>query len=86
MDGKEQRVRVLLDQPVRCPPTPEDRCISNKKGDVLVKFSHTENPMNAQGWQQIGRLDQPVSGGPGRLRLLSSGDGYVIEAVVVVVE
>ena len=80
MAGEQQRVRILLEQPVRCPPTPEDD-VFFKDGKVWVKYAQMATPM---GWQCIGRLDCVAPARSGRLRLVDSGDGYVILAAVVV--
>ena len=80
MAGEQQRVRILLDQPVRCPPTPEDDAIF-EGSKVYVKYAQMACPMN---WQCIGRLDCAAPSRSGRLRLVDSGDGYVILAGVVV--
>ena len=80
MAGEQQRVRILLEQPVRCPPTPEDDAIF-EGSKVYVKYAQMACPM---GWQCIGRLDCAAPARSGRLRLVSSGDGYAILADVVV--
>ena len=80
MAGEQQRVRILLEQPVRCPPTPEDDAIF-EGSKVYVKYAQMATPM---GWQCIGRLDCVAPARSGRLRLVSSGDGYAILADVVV--